>query len=301
MRKHPVLLGLLLLISLAGLFLVSIFIIGFLGGKKQSFPPRDKVGIVTVEGIITESKDINKQIEEFADDDRIKAVIVRIESPGGGVVPSEEIYSAIQELRKKKKVVASMGAVAASGGYLIACASDRIVANPGSITGSISAVMHFANAETLLKRIGLQTTVIKSGKYKDIGSPVRGMTEEEKIIIQNLVDDIFDHFLEVIARDRKIKKEELRSLADGRIFTGRQAKALGLVDELGDLNQAVNAAGKLAGLKDKPEIVYPAKRKTSWWELVFKSALSSLMAEWRGQEIRYWGPLYLYLPEGGLR
>ncbi|MCX7634114.1 MAG: signal peptide peptidase SppA [Syntrophales bacterium] len=299
MRKHPVLLGILLLTLLGGVFFSSLFIVGLLGGKRQAISTREKVGVLNIEGIITASKEINRQIEELAEDDRVKAVVVRIDSPGGGVTQAEEIYGALQELRKKKKVVASMGAIAASGGYLIACASDRIVSNPGTITGSLSAVMHFANAEALLKKVGLQTTVIKSGKYKDIGSPTREMTEEEKALLQGLVDDIYDHLLDVIAKDRKISKEDLQKLADGRIFSGRQAKALGLVDELGDLQHAIQTAGKMAGLKEKPGIVYPTKKKSPWWDLVLRGAISSLMAEWRGQEMRYWGPFYLYMPDGG--
>lgn len=176
-------------------------------------------------------------------------------------MPSEEIYQAVRELRKKKKVVASMGAVAASGGYLVACGAEKIMANPGTITGSISALMHFANIEELLKKVGVKSQVVKSGKFKDMGSPLREMTAEEKELLQLVVDDIFDHFLDIIVKERKIPKEKLKEMADGRIFTGRQAKALGLVDELGGLDEAVKLAAQSAGLKEKPEAIYAPRKR----------------------------------------
>jgi protease-4 len=249
-----------------------------------------------VEGVITDARDVVQHLNDFAKDDDIRAVVVRIDSPGGGVAPSEEIYGAIETLKKKKQVVASMGSIAASGGYLIACAANKIVANPGTVTGSISAVMHFANIEVLLKKIGVQSSVIKSGKFKDLGSPAREMTAEEKQILQGLIDDIYDYLLDVIAKDRKINKEELRKIADGRIFTGRQAKKLGLVDELGDLEYALNLAGKLAGIKGKPEAVYPAKKKSTFWELILQNAVSSAILELRGQQQKLTGLYYMCEP-----
>ncbi|HRS87226.1 MAG TPA: signal peptide peptidase SppA [Syntrophales bacterium] len=268
-------------------------------GKGRVFSQPNKVGVVTVEGIVTDASDVVRQIEEMGEDGAVKAVVVRINSPGGGVAPAEEIFGALKELRKKKKVVASMGSIAASGAYLIACASDRIVANPGSVTGSLSAIMHFANAEALLKKIGLQATVVKSGRFKDIGTPVREMTPEERELLQGVVDDIYDHLLDIVSAERKIKKEELRKIADGRIFTGRQAKSLGLVDELGDQGAAVRLAGKLGGIEGKPEVVYPRGKKRRLREILMQTALSALWEQWRGQEGAFSGPFYLYLPPSG--
>ncbi len=180
---------------------------------------------------------------------------------------SQEIYRAVRELQKKKKVIVSMGSVAASGGYLIATAADRIVANPGTITGSISAVMHFADVQELMKKVGVRSSVIKSGKFKDIGSPVREMTAEEKQLIQGIVDDIYDQFVRTIAENRKIPLEIIMSLADGRIFSGRQALQLKLVDELGGLQDAVLLAGRLAGIEGKPAVVYCCKEKIQLMEV----------------------------------
>jgi protease-4 len=257
----------------------------------------DHVGVVTVEGVLRDSQDIVRQVEEFSRDEGIKAVVVRIDSPGGGVTPSQEIYDSLVELKTKKRIVVSMGSVAASGGYLIACAADKIVANPGTITGSISAIMHFANAEELLKKIGLKSSTVKSGKFKDIGSPTRPMTPEEKALIQALVDDTYDQLLDVIARDRKIPKEALRKIADGRIFTGRQARKLGLVDDLGGMDYAVRLAGKISGIKGKPEVAYPTKKKSNLWELILQQTISTLVGELRKEETRFHqGFYYLYEP-----
>jgi len=187
-----------------------------------------------------------------------------------------------------------MGSLAASGGYLVACAADRIVANPGTVTGSISAIMHFANAEELLNKIGLKSSVIKSGRFKDIGSPTRPMTEEEKALIQSMVDDTYDQFLEVVAKGRRMPKEDVRRIADGRLYTGRQAQKLGLVDELGDLNHAVRLAGAMSGVQGEPDIVYPAKKKTTFWELLLQQTAVALVGELRPGKSVSDGLNYLY-------
>ncbi len=296
MRKHPVILGLLLLFLVGVIFFLAVYFLGSLTGKR-SLSLSDHVGVVTVEGVLRDSQDIVRQVEEFSRDEGIKAVVVRIDSPGGGVTPSQEIYDSLVELKTKKRIVVSMGSVAASGGYLIACAADKIVANPGTITGSISAIMHFANAEELLKKIGLKSSTVKSGKFKDIGSPTRPMTPEEKALIQDLVDDTYDQLLDVIARDRKIPKEALRKIADGRIFTGRQARKLGLVDDLGGMDYAVRLAGKISGIKGKPEVAYPSKKKSTLWELILQQTISTLVGELRKEENRFHqGFYYLYEP-----
>ena len=296
MRKHPVILGLLLLLLGGVIFFLAVYFFGSLTGKR-SLSLGDHVGVVTVEGVLRDSQDIVRQVEEFSRDEGIKAVVVRIDSPGGGVTPSQEIYDSLVELKTKKRVVVSMGSVAASGGYLIACAADKIVANPGTITGSSSAIMHFANAEELLKKIGLKSSTVKSGKFKDIGSPTRPMTPEEKALIQDLVDDTYDQLLDVIARDRKIPKEALRKIADGRIFTGRQARKLGLVDDLGGMDYAVRLAGKISGIKGKPEVAYPTKKKSTLWELILQQTISTLVGELRKEETRFHqGFYYLYEP-----
>lgn len=273
--------------------IIAMYGLGLLGGAGRPFSLREKVGIIAIEGIIGDAEELIEQINAFADDRGIRAVVLRIDSPGGGVVPSQEIYQAVRELKKKKKVVASMGSVAASGGYLIAVAADRIVANPGSITGSISAVMHYANVEELMKKVGVRSSVVKSGKFKDIGSPAREMTAEERSLIQAIVDDIYDQFVRTIAENRKLPLQRIFELADGRIFSGRQARDLGLVDDLGGLQDAVLLAGKLSGMEGSPEIVHGMKKKTTLLKYLMGSMTSAVVEEIKGKAAESRGAQYL--------
>ncbi len=273
--------GMILLLALGLLIFVLVTAFASLSGERSPFSLTDKVGVVTIKGIITDPKPARELLDKYAEDSRIKAVVVRIDSPGGGVAPSQEIFDAVLSLKEKKKVVASIGSVGASGGYYIACAADRIVANPGSVTGSIGALMHFSNLEELLKKIGLKSSVVKSGKFKDIGSPTREMTAEERKLIQDVIDDIYDQFLEAVSSTRHIPKEKLRPIADGRIFTGRQALKLGLVDELGDQEHAVNLAAGLAGIKGKPEVVTPKEKGVNVWRLIADEMVSALSSRIR--------------------
>ena len=222
----------------------------------------DKVAVVRVEGVILDAQTTVGELKKFSESPSVKAIVLRIDSPGGGVVPSQEIYDAVRRIRTKqsKTVVASMGTVAASGGYYIAVATDRIMANPGTLTGSIGVIMELANIEGLLKKIGVESVVVKSGEHKDLGSPFRQMSESERRILQNVMDDVHTQFIEAVAEGRSLKVAEVKSLADGRIFTGRQAKDQKLVDELGDLDDAVKLAAELAGIEGEPKVVEPRKR-----------------------------------------
>lgn len=296
MRRHPVILGITLLVFIGFVAIVAMYGLGLFGGdgrSGRSFNLRDKIGIIPIEGIIGDSEELIEQIREFADDGRIKAVVLRIDSPGGGVAASQEIYQAVRELKKKKKVVASMGSVAASGGYMIAVAADRIVANPGSITGSISAVMHYADVEELMKKVGVRSSVVKSGKFKDIGSPTREMTAEERSLLQAIVDDIYDQFVRTIAENRKLPLKKILALSDGRIFSGKQAKDLGLVDQLGGLQDAVLLAGKLSGMEGSPEIVHGMKKKTTLLKYLIGSMTSAVVEEIKGKAAESRGAQYL--------
>lgn len=228
----------------------------------------DKVGIVEINGIIKDSDEILRQIADFGQDGRIKAIIIRIDSPGGAVGPSQEIYSEILKVKKKKTVVASIGTLGASGGYYIASAATKIVANPGSITGSIGVVIQFFNFHQLLGKIGVKGNVIKSGEYKDVGSPLRDMTPEERQIMQSVIDDVHTQFVEAVAKARNLKKEDVARIADGRIITGRHAKDLKLVDELGNFNDAVELTKKTADIKGEPKLVYARKKKSALRELL---------------------------------
>jgi protease-4 len=193
------------------------------------------------------------------------------------VGPSQEIHREVVRAKEKnKKIVTSMGAVAASGGYYVACASDLIVANPGTITGSIGVVMQFSNFEELLKKIGVKGIVVKSGEYKDIGSPFREMTPEEKRIMQEALDNVHQQFIQAVAQGRNLDRAKVVSIADGRIMTGEQAKQIGLVDKMGNLEDAIDEAAKLVGIEGKPQVLYP-KKKLPLWELLIKTAASAVM------------------------
>jgi protease-4 len=296
MRKHPVIFGVLILLVFSALLYIFFYRAGSHSGKSSGFSLRDKIGVVTVEGIIADSMEITEQLDEFGRDDSIVAVVLRVDSPGGGVAASQEIYDAVIELKKTKKVVASMGSIAASGGLLVACAADKIVANPGTITGSISAIMHFANLEELLKKIGVKSAVVKSGQYKDIGSPFRDMTPEEKVIVQDLVDDIYNQFVDVIVKERKLPREKVVEIADGRVFSGRKAKELGLVDHLGDMASAAKLANNLAGKKGKYDLVYPSKKRISVFDFLVDEASSKISSSLREKLESNSGLSYLYYP-----
>jgi protease IV len=297
MRKHPVMFGLLILLGICVFSYFSFYRMGLHSGKSKSFSLRsNKIGVVYVEGVINDSLAITEDLNDFAKDDSIAAVVLRVDSPGGGVAASQEIYDAVIELKKTKKVVASMGSVAASGGLLVACAADKIVANPGTITGSISAIMHFANFEELLKKVGVKSSVVKSGQYKDIGSPTREMTPEEKVIVQDLVNDIFNQFVDVIVKERKLPREKVVEIADGRVFSGRRAKELGLVDYLGDMTFAVKEAGRLAGKKGEYELVYPSKKRGSFLDYFMESAASKLSSSFKEKMESTSGLSYIYYP-----
>jgi len=296
MRKHPVMFGILILLALGISFYFFFYKVGLHSGKNKGFSLNDKIGVVCVEGVIADSKEITEQLDDFGKDDSIVAIVLRVDSPGGGVAASQEIYDAVIELKKKKKVVVSMGSVAASGGLLVACAADKIVANPGTITGSISAIMQFANVEELMKKIGVKSSVVKSGQYKDIGTPMREMTPEEKVIIQELVDDIFNQFVDVIVKERKLPREKVVAIADGRVFSGRKAKELGLVDDLGDMASAARLASKLAGKDGKYDLVYPSKKRSSVFDYLLESTASQISNSLKEKLGSLSGLNYLYYP-----
>jgi protease IV len=222
----------------------------------------DRIALVRIEGVILDSQTTVGDLKRFGDNPSIKAIVLRIDSPGGGVVPSQEIYDAVQRVRNKsnKAVIASMGTVAASGGYYIAAATDRILANPGTLTGSIGVIMEMANIEGLLKKIGVEGVVIKSGRYKDVGSPLRKMSDEEQALLQSVMDDVHKQFIEAVAAGRSLEVADVKALADGRIFTGRQAKDAKLVDELGNLEDAIQLAAEIAGIEGEPKVVEPRRR-----------------------------------------
>jgi len=291
MRRRRILVGLGVIVALLIFFFVVLSFIGrYSGGRTSRFSFGDKIAIVEVKGVIAQSSGVIEELQQYLADDGVKAIILRVDSPGGGVGPAQEIYREIMRIRStsKKKVVTSMGSVAASGGYYIACASDRIIANPGTITGSIGVIMQFSNLEELLKKIGVKGVVIKSGEHKDIGSPFREMTPEEKKIMQEVLDSVHQQFIQAVADGRKLERSKVAEIADGRIFTGEQAKNLGLVDQLGNLQDTIDITAKMVGIEGKPNVIYP-KRKVSIWDLLMRdmaSAIVDALAE-KGYELNF--------------
>ena len=269
MSKRSVLLGGSVLVLILVALLGSVALFSHLRGREAGLVFGDKVGILEVKGVIANVQPTIEELAKFRRDGSIKAVVVRIESPGGGVSSSQELYEEVKRTAQEKPVVVSMGSVAASGGYYIACAAQKIYANPGTITGSIGVILQFTNFEELLKKIGFRMEVVKSGPYKDVGNPGREMTPEEKAYLQKLVDNVHQQFVRDVARGRHMKVEKVRVVADGRIFTGEQAMELGLVDELGDLKDAINGAAKMAAIEGEPKVIYPEKKKKSLIDYLF--------------------------------
>jgi protease-4 len=262
-RKSSVILAGSVLILILVVLLGSIALYSHLRGSDTGLVFGEKVAVLEIKGLIANAQPIIENLTGFSKDDSVKAVVLRIESPGGGVGPSQELYTEIRRTAEKKPVVASMGSVAASGGYYIAAAAQKIYANPGTITGSIGVILQFSNLEELFKKIGFRTEIVKSGIFKDVGNPSRKMTPEERAYLQEMVDNVHQQFVRDVAQGRNMQVEKVQEVADGRILTGEQAKELGLVDELGNLQDAIGAAAKLGAIEGEPKIVYPEKKKRS--------------------------------------
>ena len=242
-------------------FLTLLLVISVLFAVFQkNVPLGEKVAVVRIEGPIMDSKNTTDEIKGYLKDASIKAIVLRVDSPGGAVAPSQEIYEEVKKATLKKKVIVSMGSVAASGGYYISAPADRIIANPGTLTGSIGVIMEIPNIEGLMNKIGVKTEVIKSGRHKDIASAFRKMGKEERLILQGVLDDVHEQFIKAVSDGRKIPFDEVKKLADGRIFTGKQAMEVRLVDELGTLEDAIAVAGRLSGIKGEPVVVTKKER-----------------------------------------
>lgn len=253
----------------------------------------DALAVIEITGPIYASHDVIQDLKRYRKSERVKAIILRIDSPGGAVAPTQEIYQELEKTKKLKKIVVSMGSMAASGGLYLAATGNRVLANPATITGSIGVIMQTMNIEELYGKIGLSTEVIKSGKYKDIGSSTRPMKAEERELLQNIIDEMFQQFLGDLAKSRSLEKEKLLPVADGRIFTGAQAKELGLVDEIGNFEDAVEAAKSLAGLKGEIDLIYP-KEKNPWWlDLLGGKSSLNLLNQMTVNPVTF---QYLYLP-----
>jgi protease IV len=246
-------------LGVAGLFIIGVGGLSRGEGGPALFGPR--VAIVELEGVIIEIDDVVRELKAHRENPSIRAVVMRINSPGGVVAPTQELHDAVLRLRQAgKPVVASLGAVAASGGYYVAVACDQIYANPGTLTGSIGVIMQLANLEQLMKKVGVDYVVVKAGQFKDIGNISRAMTPDERRVMQALLDDVHGQFIGAVATGRKLPREDVVRFADGRVFSGTQAKELRMVDALGGLEDAVLAAAKLAGIPTPPTVVLPRRR-----------------------------------------
>lgn len=293
-RRHPFLFFILIFSSIVAATMIVMSLLFALGTRDTDFEFGEKVGIIEITGIISDAKNITHNLKLFREDTSVKAIVIRIDSPGGAVGPSQEIFREIRKTSSSKKVVASMGTIAASGGYYVAAGADGIVANPGTITGSIGVIMGFTNYQELLQKIGLVPVVIKSGEYKDIGSPVRKMKAEEQQILQDFAKKIHRQFIMDIVEGRKIDQAKVESIADGRIFTGEESKELGLVDRLGNLEDAIEWAGRMGGIEGKISTVYAREKKFSILKYIAESSVKTFLN-------RIVDPLltadYLYKPE----
>jgi len=258
------------------LFAICVALATVLFGGKDHMAGGEGVGLVEMKGVIIDGQETIRQLRLLKKDKRVKAVVLRVDSPGGVVGPSQEISAEVKGLAKVKKVVVSMGSVAASGGYYVSAPASLIYANPGTITGSIGVLMKFSNIEGLMGKVGMKSFTLKSGKFKDVGSPVRTMTPEERAMLQGVIDSTNGQFVRAVAEGRKLPVEEVRRIADGRIFSGEQALALKLVDRMGTLQDAIEEAGRLGGIKGEPELLRPPKKKAPVLDLLVESAAEHL-------------------------
>jgi protease-4 len=276
-RRHPYLF---FLLTFTLIICSSSVIISLISGASRLASPKTgkhNIGVIEISGIILESESVLENLKKFRERKDIKAVVLRINSPGGGVAPSQEIYQAVKRFSKKKKIIASLGSVAASGGYYIASAADKIITNPGTITGSIGVIMEYTNLEEVMDKIGISPVVIKSGKFKDTGSPTRSLRQEEKEFLQDFVDKIHNQFVTDVALGRKIDKEKLVKYADGRIISGADAVSYGLADMTGNFEDALDFTARQAGIKNNNyTLVYPPKEKLSFIKEILNESVSKI-------------------------
>lgn len=256
-------------IVLGGLFVVSMLIARvLLGDADVKIAGNRGVGLVEVRGMILDSRETVRQLRYFLKQDEIRAVVLRVDSPGGVVAPSQEICEEVRKFAARKKIIVSMGSLAASGGYYVSAPATLIYANPGTLTASIGVILKLSNIETLMDRIGIKSHTLKTGKYKDSGSPLRKLSEDDRAMLQSVIDSTHEQFVRAVASGRKLPVQQVRRIADGRILSGEQALALKLVDRLGTLQDAIEEAGRLSGIEGEPEVVLPPRKKVNYWDLL---------------------------------
>ena len=249
---------------LVGVTLLAI-LLTFGASDGAEFGFSDRIQVVDIEGELFESRSILDQLKRYEDSSSVRAILLNIDSPGGGVGVSQELYSEIKRLRssKDKTIVAYVSSTGASGAYYVACAADKIIANPGTIIGSIGVIAEWVNYADLLEWAKLKDVVFKTGEFKDTGSPTRALTEKERAYFQGLIDDMYVQFVEAVASGRKLELDQVRSLADGRVFTGRDARERKLIDEIGNFQDAVDLTAKLAGISGKPRLIRLSRQRVT--------------------------------------
>jgi len=258
------------------LFVLAVFSLVYLtlhagGGESAGLTSfGDRIGVVDLDGVILSPQPVVSQLKKFGDDSSIKAIILHVNSPGGGVAASEEIYREVKRIRgeKKKKIVVSIESVGASGAYYVAAASDKIFADQGSIVGSIGVIAQWVNYGDLLKWAKLKDVVIKTGEFKDTGNPARDLTPSEQAYMQSLIDNMFGQFIQAVADGRGLKYDDVKSFANGKVWTGEQAKSMKLIDTVGDFESAVSDTAKSVGIKGEPTLVRPEKDRKTLMDLL---------------------------------
>jgi protease-4 len=273
MAKKTLMIVSAIVIFLGGLFLVSVLIAKLLlGDADVKMTGKQGVGLVEVKGMILDSRETVRQLRYFLKQEGVRAVVLRVDSPGGVVAPSQEICEEVKKFAARKKIIVSMGSLAASGGYYISAPATLIYANPGTITASIGVILKLSNIESLMDRIGIKSHTLKTGKFKDSGSPFRRFSGEDRAMLQSVIDSTHEQFVRAVASGRKLPVDQVRRIADGRILSGQQALTLGLVDRLGTLQDAIEEAGRLSGITGEPEVVLPPRKKVDYWDLLADGA-----------------------------
>jgi protease IV len=258
------------------LFVLAVFTLVYLtlhaGGEQTSLTSfGDKIGVVDLEGVILDPKTVVQQLKKFGDDDSIKAIILHVNSPGGGVAASEEIYREVKRLRddKKKRIVASIETVGASGAYYVSSATNKIYADNGSIVGSIGVIAEWVNYGDLMRWAKLKPQVLKVGEFKDTGDPTRELTPAERAYLQSLIDNMYAQFVQAVADGRHAKKEDIKAIADGRVWTGQEALGLHLIDQVADFQAAVEDTARAVGIRGEPTLVHPERKRETLFDLLF--------------------------------
>jgi protease-4 len=296
-KKRIILRGLGLLFVFILVMFTGVFFFAYITGgdsRVLALFSGDGVGVLQIDGAIDDSRSVLAEMKRLKEMPWVKAIVVRIDSPGGAVAPTQEIFEEIQRFKKQKPIIASMGGMATSGGYYIATACDKIVANPGTLTGSIGVIMQLNNVEELMKKIGVKGVNVKSGANKDLGSPFQTLSPEGREILQSLVDNVHSQFVAAVAKGRGMNEAQVRKLADGRVYSGAQAKALGLIDQFGTLEDAIELAAKRGGIEGEPAVYTSRPEQERWWERVFMGVFGRRLPGSERGWLRYeWSPALL--------